>query len=508
MLAPMSDLVTELAELTHQHRLVPFLGAGCSKQHLGVDWDSLTQKLAQRLSRPPDGGATHPQIAEAFAQEHGLDELVAVLKDALLIDRFDDALGTTPLQILALELRSIYTTNQDNVFELACESHGRPVVRVSTLNDLSTVRPGDRLLYKFHGSLDHPETLVYTESQYADRIQDAWHFLNIRLRSDLLTKKFLFVGYSFRDGTTQSLFREMKARFADELPGSFLVAYQWSEELDALCYAHDVTCVDPSKHVDLSTSDPAAAQERFLAMLCEGALSESVEEQLESFFEPRSPIPRRVLIRHQVEAVARLAEESEPEHALAAFRGAIGSAEIPESLREPVATTLIAIIRRAPPELHDLLEATILWVQLPPWPMLEVVAAYLAMANRRPARGPFSTHTPHTQHYPESFLPVAAARAVELLEEWDEELTDNFYSRADRWFDRHWSSLPEEYKQYCRPAIDRAWAKRHTIFENPIDRAERLDSIGHRPSVPTFNELRNRLSASLPRRFWTPPESQ
>lgn len=46
----MDKIINELADLAAKHKLVPFLGAGCSVPHLKVDWDTIRDGLAEELS--------------------------------------------------------------------------------------------------------------------------------------------------------------------------------------------------------------------------------------------------------------------------------------------------------------------------------------------------------------------------------------------------------------------------------------------------------------------------
>jgi hypothetical protein len=330
----------------------------------------------------------------------------------------------------------------------------------------------------------------------------------VKLRADLLTKRFFFVGYSFSDPTTQSLFEEMEARFPAQLPDSYLVAYQWDEELDQLCSAHGVRCIDPSAHLDGDpASSPDEALERFLASLCDETLARSTKAQVEELFSPSTPTPSRRVIRYQVDAIAKAAEESPPADALATFRAACNLAEIPDPLHGQVADAFVSIVRRAPPALEGDINGALMWLELPAHRLLDPIAAYLAMANRVPRPHHFSTYVPHTELFPEALLPVAAARAVELLEEWGEEIGDDFYARTTQWFDGHWLELPEEWKPYVRQNINRAWSARHTTYENPIERAERLGSLGPKSSGPTFTELQASILSKFPRRFKTPTDT-
>jgi hypothetical protein len=504
----MPELLRRLAAKAHNHQLVPFLGAGCALGHVQVDWDGITRVMKERLSGG-DGPRSNPEVADLFVNSFGEDAFAALLREHLLVDKFDDAKGTTPLQVLALELRSIYTTNQDNVLECAAQSVGRDMVVVAKLTDLGAVRPGDRVLYKFHGSLDHPETLVFTSEQYRLRMDSPYHFMNVRLRSELLTKSFLFIGYSFRDRNIRELLFEMRTLFAQALPGSFLLAYEWSSELNSLCAEYGVECVDPAAHVKSPSPDPGENLEAFLKQLCEATFELCTEEQLEDLFRPKRPSPVRVAIRHQVEAVSELAFSGALD-ALAVFRGTCDGCAIPEALQNSVARSFVEIARTARPEQIADLHGALFNLQLPPTVMWEAVSAYLALANRLPKKDLRSLlHMPPGNNWPRELLPLAAARAVELLQEWGEQIGDNFRSRCSHWFDSHWHGLPDAMKLYVAEQISFCWSQRGTMYEHPIRRAERLAKLPGRQLFESrsFQDIHEQLCASFPKRFQTPRES-
>ena len=61
------DIVDHLADLLARHKLVPFLGAGCSTAHVSLDWDRVTKELAaDRASRGLGVlGVSRGQVAQA-----------------------------------------------------------------------------------------------------------------------------------------------------------------------------------------------------------------------------------------------------------------------------------------------------------------------------------------------------------------------------------------------------------------------------------------------------------
>jgi hypothetical protein len=110
----MNSKIEELANLAAKHKLVPFLGAGCSINHLNYDWDMIRDELSEDID--PENG-DHLDVAQEYVQQHGKDQLCEYLRDRLLIEDFDDDRGFSNLAVMSLGLGVIYTTNQDNVMK-------------------------------------------------------------------------------------------------------------------------------------------------------------------------------------------------------------------------------------------------------------------------------------------------------------------------------------------------------------------------------------------------------
>ena len=65
---------------------------------------------------------------------------------------------------------------------------------------------------KFHGDFNHPPQMVVTESDYEKRLAFQTE-MDFRLRSDVLGRAVLFLGYSFRDANVAYLFRLVNEYF-------------------------------------------------------------------------------------------------------------------------------------------------------------------------------------------------------------------------------------------------------------------------------------------------------
>ncbi len=146
--------------------------------------------------------------------------------------------STAHLALVQLPWDVIYTTNYDLLVEEAAalipnEAVGviRPVS--STATDLSSFTEDDILYYKLHGSIDSANT---TEGRLVLTREDYRHYqvhrkpLFKRLERDLLSRTFVFVGYSLRDSNFKDILQDCRDELgAKTLPLSYAVLRDFSE---------------------------------------------------------------------------------------------------------------------------------------------------------------------------------------------------------------------------------------------------------------------------------------
>ena len=330
---PDHDIVEELATLLARHKLVPFLGAGISRAQLGFAAPGLRTRLAAGMTPPPDPCADLAQVAEDIERRQGCGALMAELKRHLHRDEFDDALSTTHLLAFSLDCGLLYTTNQDNLFELAAAKFGRPHRIVVTLADLAEAEPGDRLYVKFHGDPAVPDSVVVTEGSYARRLAEPDNFLDVRLRSDLLGRGLLFIGYSLQDENLRQLLRRTRRAFHGGTPASYLVAFDYEPEMEGMAAEFGVTVVNPAAMFPGGQGN-AVAFERCLQAVCTRTLQLKTRKALDSMFVDRVAVP--ILIEHELVGL-EAAAQGDVLSGLRAFRAAVDATQVPAHLQRRVA---------------------------------------------------------------------------------------------------------------------------------------------------------------------------
>lgn len=228
----MTSIPRELYRLYAHGQIIPFIGAGVSmsvtwqdgngRQKRGVSWREMVDQAIEQLGfSPPEllrARGTDLQILEYFKLLH---EGIAPLTNWMFAEMRapDEALEQSALLSAIASMRACnvyYTTNYDAFLERSLRLNGREPIVISTETQMGQPQAGRTQVVKFHGDFDHPREMVVTESDYEKRLAFTTP-MDFRLRSDILGRAVLFLGYSFRDSNVAYLFRLMND-FFDALP--------------------------------------------------------------------------------------------------------------------------------------------------------------------------------------------------------------------------------------------------------------------------------------------------
>lgn len=202
------DQKTAIKQLSNHYkdgRLIPFIGSGFS-QPLGLpSWEELIKSVAAELGFDPDLFKQHgssPQLADYVRENRRvwLDWIHRMTVEFDSREAVEKRRGSVSHKALAsLKWSSIYTTNYDSHIEGALEDASVKFVTLASLADFLEPRMPDACeVVKFHGTLQDPKTIVLTESDYFDRLE-LESAPDQRLRGDILSNSFMFIGYSFND---------------------------------------------------------------------------------------------------------------------------------------------------------------------------------------------------------------------------------------------------------------------------------------------------------------------
>lgn len=244
------DVLGQIADAVSQQHCILFLGAGV---HAPPPDQSRFEYPAEQ--RPPIGAALSRKLAAdcnlsgRFPSEDPSNlQRVALFYEIArsrrqLADTVIDAVQTgkrpSPmLDVLAqLDFPLVITTNYDQLFESALIGAGkRPRVSIYTPNLEATVdyrdpRPESPIVFKIHGDIQRPETMVITDEDYIQFVlrmsnKEQYDPVPLTLKYYLMGWTTLFVGYSLLDYNLRLLFKTLRWKIdGANIPEMYSVDY-------------------------------------------------------------------------------------------------------------------------------------------------------------------------------------------------------------------------------------------------------------------------------------------
>src|SRR5687768_4628634 len=173
-----------------------FAGAGLSAPAGWVNWRDLLRPIAEELGLDIEQETDLVAVAQYHCNQnagnrHRLNQL--------LIEQL--TVGATPTdnhRLLAhLPISTYWTTNYDQLIETALRGAGKiPDVKYVTEQLATTKVRRDAVVYKMHGDVENPHEAVLIKDDYEKYHLKRGAFINA-LAGDLVSKTFLFIGFSF-----------------------------------------------------------------------------------------------------------------------------------------------------------------------------------------------------------------------------------------------------------------------------------------------------------------------
>lgn len=195
-----------------QGNVILFAGAGVSMNLNLPSWSQLIDKIAEELDYDP-------AIYRTFGDYLALAEYYRIKKGSIgplrsWMDRswHSPDIDVSSSKVHELIVRAgfpiIYTTNYDRWLEFAFDHYKKPYTKIASVSDLVKIKNSSTQIVKFHGDFDDDKSIVLDETSYFERLEFETP-LDIKLRSDVLGKSVLFIGYGLTDINIRLLFYKL-----------------------------------------------------------------------------------------------------------------------------------------------------------------------------------------------------------------------------------------------------------------------------------------------------------
>lgn len=208
-------LVAALLKDLSENNLAVFAGAGLSAPAGFVSWSKLLEPIAEEL----DLDIKKETDLVALAQYHCNVNLEnrGKLNQLLINELSKNAKPTANHQILArLPISTFWTTNYDKLIEQSISDAGKIADTKFRTKQLSYTKPGRHaVVYKMHGDIEHPDEAILTKDDYESYHIKMQPFISA-LSGDLVSKTFLFVGFSFTDPNLDYILSRVRVAYSKD----------------------------------------------------------------------------------------------------------------------------------------------------------------------------------------------------------------------------------------------------------------------------------------------------
>ena len=192
-----SDFKKSYAKAIQEGYAAIFAGAGLSKASGFVDWKELLDDLAKEIDLDVEKESDLVEVAQFYCNEKSSRNEI----NEKILNRFvTETQESESIQILAkLPIRIFWTTNYDHLIEDTLRKYGKRVDIKLTPESLALNLTGnDAIVYKMHGDYSNPASCVIIKDDY-ELYNEKRQLFTTTLQGDLVSKTFLFIGFSFQD---------------------------------------------------------------------------------------------------------------------------------------------------------------------------------------------------------------------------------------------------------------------------------------------------------------------
>ena len=185
-----------------------FAGAGLSASSGYVNWKELLRYPARRIGLDVDKETDLVTLAQYIYNKDGSKQPMA----ELIRNNFVSCNNINENhEILAkLPIKTYWTTNYDSLIEDSLRKNGKNPDVKKSVRDLSTIiSKKDAVVYKMHGDISNASDVVLIKEDY--ELYDLRNQLfSINLKRDLISKTFLFIGFSFEDPNLEYILSKIR----------------------------------------------------------------------------------------------------------------------------------------------------------------------------------------------------------------------------------------------------------------------------------------------------------
>ncbi|MDE7298678.1 MAG: SIR2 family protein, partial [Lachnospiraceae bacterium] len=214
-----TEFIKEYSEAIQSGRAAVFAGAGLSAASGFVNWKKLLEPLAEEIGLSMDREHDYLAVAQYYYNQK---KTRSRINDAIYNMFASGTRGNKSLEIITrLPVDTYWTTNYDHLLEDGLRANNRmPDPKITQENLAVNLRDASAAVYKMHGDIQFPDQTVLIKNDYETYGLTRNAFTTV-LKGHLLSKTFLFIGFSFEDPNLRSILAWIKALLRDSVKGHY-----------------------------------------------------------------------------------------------------------------------------------------------------------------------------------------------------------------------------------------------------------------------------------------------
>lgn len=196
-----------------------FAGAGLSVGAGAVSWKELLREAAKKIQIDVDKEYDLVSVAQyIYNQSNSRNQITRLIKNHI---NTEGKVTENHKILSSLPIKNYWTTNYDEYIEESLKLANKKYDSKKSIHDLSIdVHQSDVKVFKMHGDINraHEAVLIKDDYEIYDKKNELF---TLALKNDLISKTFLFIGFSFDDPNLEVILSKVRLM----LEGNFRTHY-------------------------------------------------------------------------------------------------------------------------------------------------------------------------------------------------------------------------------------------------------------------------------------------
>ncbi|EHR6782978.1 SIR2 family protein [Vibrio parahaemolyticus] len=222
------DAKTSLFASLFNENYFLWIGSGFSYNFGFGSWEDVLHKISEKIDYPLELDVTNPLKAAELLCSYAVHHLEydeykfnSLVSSSLLELKKNGVKPDWVRRFRAFSPKTIVTTNWDDQLESIFDDLVNVVVRKDKSPQVSNK---GRNIFKIHGDVGRPSSIVVTQSQYFS-FQREDTYLNRKIYTLFSEASPVFLGYSLTDPNISFLYDEVYAHLGEDKPPAFMVVH-------------------------------------------------------------------------------------------------------------------------------------------------------------------------------------------------------------------------------------------------------------------------------------------